>query len=109
MRMRLPLGEDCGPGEGLFGLAFLSHVSLARMSLYTGNVHQPRYKMYDKCLTENVDQISLYHLVSHPRVPRTHRVPARVRIVPWGAPPEGCFPSNSLGFLPIPIPTCILG
>ena len=64
-----------GQREGCF-FFFFSHVSLARMLLkkknfYSGNVHQPRNKMCDKLLMVNVDQISLYHLVSHPRVPRT--------------------------------------
>ena len=47
--------------------------------------------MCDKLLMVNVNQISLYHLVSHPRVPRTHSVSAGIRIVPWGDSPRGLF------------------
>ena len=86
MRLRLLLGEDCGPGERLFFFFLMSVLLECRFKkkkkFYTGNVHQPRNKMCDKLLMVNVNQISLYHLVSHPRVPRTHSVSAGIRIVP---------------------------
>lgn len=110
--------DEAGSRRGLWTrekvgclVGFFSHVSLARKSLFCFILEmsitpEPRYLI--NSLQVNVDQISLQVLVSHPRTPGTHGVPAGVwepavqssELFPGRISPECCSPLNSLRFLP---------